>query len=76
MREALILALILKKVLLKVITCFRKRMVNMFYLRQHAEIGLDGLKVAVPTLKSEEQFVNCCLNDAKESYCCIELCLL
>ena len=28
-------------------------MVNMPYLRQRAEIGLDGLKVAISTLKTK-----------------------
>ena len=28
-------------------------MVNMLYLRQRAEIGLDGLKVAISTLKTK-----------------------
>ena len=51
MREAMVFVSIFKKVLLKVIACFRKRVVNMLYLRQRAEIGLDGLKMANSTLK-------------------------
>ena len=41
------------KVLLKVIGFFRKRMVNMFYVRQRAEIGLNGVKVMISTLKTK-----------------------
>ena len=53
MREALLFRFNYKKVLLKVIACFRKRMVNMLYLRGRAEIGLDGLKVAISILKTK-----------------------
>ena len=53
MQEASIFAMIKKKVLLKVIACLRNRIVNMLYLGQCAEIGLDGLKVAISILKTK-----------------------
>ena len=53
MRKALLFCLNLKKVLLKIIACFRESMMNMLYLRPRTKIGLDGSKVAISALKTK-----------------------
>ena len=53
MRKPLLFCFNLTKMLLRAIACFRKHIVNMLYLKQRAEIGLESLKVAISTLKTK-----------------------
>ena len=53
MREALLFYSNLLNMLLKIIAYFRRRTLNMLYLRERAEISLDGLKVVISTLKTK-----------------------